>query len=108
LDAIVTRCMQPEASARFQTTAELAAAIDRLDEGGEPLPIARRITRVQLALAATVVVALLAGTWQITRWFTPAAPPAARPSVSVLIADFDNGTNDPVFEGSLEQALNVA
>ena len=28
--------------------------------------------------------------------------------MSVLIADFDNQANDPVFTGSLEQALNIA
>jgi tetratricopeptide (TPR) repeat protein len=29
------------------------------------------------------------------------------PPTSVLIADFDNQTGDPLFEGSLEQALNI-
>ena len=29
------------------------------------------------------------------------------PPTSVLIADFDNDTGDPLFEGSLEQALNI-
>ena len=39
------------------------------------------------------------------------APPAAagnREPVSVLIADFDNQAKEPVFEGSLEQALSIA
>ena len=29
------------------------------------------------------------------------------PPTSILIADFDNETGDPLFEGSLEQALNI-
>jgi len=38
----------------------------------------------------------------------PAPTAAARDPVSVLIADFDNRANDPVFTGSLEQALSIA
>lgn len=36
----------------------------------------------------------------------PAAPEQMQP-VSILIADFDNQTGDPVFDGSLEQALTI-
>ncbi len=36
----------------------------------------------------------------------PVAPEAMDP-VSILIADFDNQTGDPVFDGSLEQALTI-
>jgi tetratricopeptide (TPR) repeat protein/tRNA A-37 threonylcarbamoyl transferase component Bud32 len=107
LDAIINRCIQPDAAARFQTTTELAQILEQLDERGERLPFARRVTRAQLAAAAVAVVALLAGTWQLTRWLTP-VPEEARPAVSVLIADFENTTNDPVFDGALEQALNLA
>ena len=37
----MTRCLQPDPAARFQTTEELAADLDRLDEAGEPIPIKR-------------------------------------------------------------------
>jgi len=36
----------------------------------------------------------------------PVAPEAMDP-VSILVADFDNQTGDPVFDGSLEQALTI-
>jgi tetratricopeptide (TPR) repeat protein len=107
LDAIITRCVQPEASARYQTTAELVAELDQLDEFGNHLPFTRRVTRAQFAMAALAVVLLLAGTWQATRYLTP-LPEGAKPAVSVLIADFQNTTNDPVFDGALEQVLNLA
>ena len=38
----------------------------------------------------------------------PHSPPAARQPVLVLIADFENQAKEPVFTGSLEQALNIA
>ena len=38
----------------------------------------------------------------------PVQEAAQRDPVSVLIADFDNDANEPVFVGSLEQALSIA
>ena len=42
VDALVSRCLDPDQAKRFQTTAELVAALDRLDENGELLPITTR------------------------------------------------------------------
>ena len=107
LDAIITKCTQPDPAARYQTTAELVADFAGLDDNGERLPLAQRVTRWQLAAAAAVVVMMIGTAVGITRWLNP-VPVEAPPMTSVLIADFDNTTGDPVFEGSLEQALNVA
>ncbi len=107
VDAIVSKCVQPEAAQRYQTSAELMADLERLDDNGKRLPFTRRVTRLQLVVAGLVIVGLLAGTWQATRWFTPAAP-VEKQSVPVLIADFENTTNDPVFDGTLEQAFALA
>jgi tetratricopeptide (TPR) repeat protein len=107
LDALVTRCLQIDPAERFQTTADLAAALARLDDQGNliPEPKVRRLTPRMIAAAAVLVTGLVAGTY----WFArgPAAPAAAPPPVSVLIADFQNQTQDPVFDGLLEQALAV-
>lgn len=37
----------------------------------------------------------------------PAVETAAKEPISVLIADFDNRTGDPLFDGTLEQALQI-
>ena len=63
IDAITSRCLEPDAAKRFQTTAELQAAFDRLDENGKPLPIIRRLTRRTMAAAAILVLLLLGGTF---------------------------------------------
>jgi len=107
VDALVSTCMQLDPADRFQTTAELAAALDRLDADGQPIPepIIRRFTPRLAAAAALLVAALVGGTY----WFArgPAQPPKPPDPVSVLIADFANTTNEPVFDGLLEQALAV-
>ena len=107
VDALVTRCMQLDPAARFQTTAELAAALERLDADGNliPEPKHRRFTPRLAAAAVLLVTALVGGTY----WFArgPAQPPKPPDPVSVLIADFANSTQDAVFSGLLEQALAV-
>ena len=48
---------------------------------------------------------LLAGTW----WLASLRGPTEEPDpFSVLVADFDNRTGDPLFDGALEQALTIA
>ena len=56
------------------------------------------------------LVLLAAGTavWFAKKGGAPVPPAAAREPVSILIADFQNTANDPVFDGALEQALGIA
>jgi tetratricopeptide (TPR) repeat protein len=105
LDKIITRCIQPDAEARYKTTAELVADLDRLNADGNLLPIVRRLTRRMVVGALTVFVAVLAATW----WFArgPAVPVQHDP-VSVVIADFQNNTGDMTFDGVLEPTLKRA
>src|SRR5438552_5335294 len=44
LDAFVTCCLERDPAARFQTTAELVADLDRLDDTGELRPLATRVS----------------------------------------------------------------
>jgi serine/threonine protein kinase/tetratricopeptide (TPR) repeat protein len=107
VDALVTKCMQLDPAERFQTTAELAAALHRLDADGNliPEPKLRRFTPRIAAAAVVLVAALVGGTYWLARG--PAQPPKPPDPVSVLIADFANNTKEPVFDGLLEQALAV-
>ena len=104
LERIVMRCVQPDADARYATTAELVTDFDRLDDAAKPLPIVRRLTWRLAAAALTVFVVLLGLTWWLARG---PAPPVERAAMSVLVADFQNKTDDPVFNGALEQALTI-
>jgi tetratricopeptide (TPR) repeat protein/tRNA A-37 threonylcarbamoyl transferase component Bud32 len=104
VDRIVSRCLEPDSDQRFQTTADLRAALDRLDDDGNLLPVTRRLTRRMMVSVAALVVALLAGTW----WLASLRGPAIEPDpMSVLVADFNNQTGDASFDGALEQALVI-
>jgi tetratricopeptide (TPR) repeat protein len=101
-DALVTKAVQPDPEARFADSVALGAAFDALDDDGNLKPIEKPRARWPAVTAAMLVTALLVtGVW---RWISP-PPVAAKPPVSVLIADFQNRTGDPVFNGVVEQAL---
>ena len=102
VDRLVMRCLEPDPGARFRTTAELAAEIARLDENGVPLPVQRDLTKRLVGATALGAAVLMGATYWLTR---PLPPKPAPPLTSVLVADFDDKTNNPVFKGSLEQAL---
>ena len=105
VEALVSRCLQPDAAARFQTTAELVAALGRLDDQGVPLPEPvplRKSWRFWTA-AAVATIATVATTWLIAGRPEPPSPDP----VAVLVADFANNTGEPVFDGLMEQALTV-
>ena len=106
VDAIITRCLEPDPDKRFQTTLELQAALDRLDENGKQLPIIRRLTWRTMAAAAVVIVLLLGGTFYVTKWLS--APVKEPDPVSVVIADVQNNTGDATFDNAIAQTLRRA
>jgi eukaryotic-like serine/threonine-protein kinase len=104
-DAVVSRCLEPDSAKRYQTTEELRAALAALDEHGAPIPIKRMVSTRVLAGVMTLGVAALGGTW----WFSRGPDvPVKHDPVSVLIADFQNLSNDPAFDGTLEPMVRIA
>ena len=104
-DAIITKCLQLDPNDRFATTGELVAALSRLDDNGQliPEPVTKRFTPKMMAAAGVALVALVGGTW----WLARGNGPVEHKPVTVLIADFTNTSNDPMFSGLVEQALSV-
>jgi serine/threonine protein kinase/tetratricopeptide (TPR) repeat protein len=106
IEEIVNRCLQPDAAARYQTTAELVDALNRLDENGVPLPEPPHFLsswRFRLGAAASVIL-IVAVTWATGLLFRP-PPPVEHEAVPVLVADFANTTGDAAFNGLVEQSL---
>jgi serine/threonine protein kinase/Flp pilus assembly protein TadD len=102
LDQLITKCAEPDAAKRFQTTSELVEALERLDDNGKVRPVKRTI-RLPYAIAAAAVLLALSGyIWWATR------PPVIPEKVSVVIADFRNTTKDAAFDGTLEPMLKRA
>ncbi len=105
LDRIVTRCLAPDPAERYQTTAELEADLNRLDDQGELIPI-KRVLRLPVAVAISLLLVLLSsGIWW---YFRPPPAPVAHDPVSVVIADLQNNTGDSTLDRVLEPTLKRA
>ena len=104
VDRVISRCLDPDPEERYQTSHELEADLDRLDDEGIPLPITRLLTWRLVVASAALVAVLLGGTW----WLASLRGPTVEPEpFSVLVADFSNQTGDSSFDGALEQALVI-
>jgi tetratricopeptide (TPR) repeat protein/predicted Ser/Thr protein kinase len=103
LQRVIRKALAKEPPERYQHMKELAADLRLLRE---------RFSRPRAALppwpwvaGAALLCALLAGgAWWAARERVPAVAPEP---LSVLVADFENRTGDPVFDGALEQALGI-
>ena len=98
--------LEPDPAARFQTTAELVAALDRLDDNGEPLPLIRRLTPRLVAATAVLVIALLGR--HLCRDAARGGAASQHDPVSVVIADFQNKHRRSGFDRTLEPMLKRA
>ena len=101
LNEIVLRCLAADPEQRYANAGELANALDSWlnPEAAKPL-----YARPAFASAMAAALVLSIGG---TIWFGRTPPPAPKP-VSLLIADFENLTGEPVFTGTMEPALQVA
>ena len=107
LARILNRAMAKDTSARYPKIGEMAADIRSLLADIEPHGGGLRGWRAKvlaiggaaLILALTAIVLLRPG--------RVSAPPAGPKPVKVLIADFENRTGDPVFDGALEQTFAI-
>lgn len=102
---IVARAMAKEVNQRYSDIQELTRDLRELREevGGKMKPTVKWSL---IAAALVLVMMLLGGTWWFAR-LSPPAPVEEPQTMSVLIADFQNQTGDPVFDGALEQTLAI-
>jgi DNA-binding winged helix-turn-helix (wHTH) protein/tetratricopeptide (TPR) repeat protein len=74
-----------------------------IDEQTSPDQVSRAHAWVWAGLAAVAISALLGGTWY---WRSQRAPKLTEKD-TIVVADFENRTGDPVFDGTLKEAVAV-
>jgi eukaryotic-like serine/threonine-protein kinase len=102
LQKILRTSLAKDPSQRYASTRQLVADLEHLARRLD----GRLLTPGRIAAALVLIVAVAAPlTWLARR--PPVTPPRERPTVSLLVADLENRTGDPVFDGALEQALQI-
>jgi eukaryotic-like serine/threonine-protein kinase len=104
LRKIVARCLAIDPTERYQSCLEILRDLDAGAGRRARVPL-RRGRGLWAGLGLAAAGAGLAGWWLLGR-AAPAPPPPR--SQTVLIADFENRTSDPVFDGTLEPAFTLA
>jgi serine/threonine protein kinase/tetratricopeptide (TPR) repeat protein len=109
LSAVVSKCLERDPAARYSSIQELILELDAI-QGKRPSSVFPATAAVQPTRSrywAMAAIAVLLVAISATVWFARSRPatPQATKTVTLLVADFDNGTSDPVFDGSLESSF---
>ena len=128
VDALITKCLQPDPAARYPSLKALLAELEGLDAYGEPLsaaptgiaqePISHPVVgwqwRVKWALAAALLIAVAGLGWlfrdRLTSTAVPSTPAAIGPPISLAVLPFRNASGDPALDSlgsSLSQVLGT-
>jgi tetratricopeptide (TPR) repeat protein len=94
LERIVNRCLEEDPGRRWQTVGELEGELAALSAGARPR---KRI----VAAAAAILVLCTAGYLYLHR------APKLTTKDTIVLAEFENRTGDPVFDQTLRQGLAV-
>ena len=100
LDAAIAKALEKDRSRRYQTAAEMRADLERVRR--EMHPVRPRL-RKWLALAAVLLI-VVAGIWIYQDYRNRVTLSA---DDTIVIADVNNQTGDPVFDDALNTALRI-
>jgi eukaryotic-like serine/threonine-protein kinase len=111
LDRLIQKCLEKDRKLRYQSAAEVRTDLQRLKRDSQPgrtgvavaeSKLARKSNLWAMAVgAAAVVIALAVGGWL----FSSHKVHALTDRDAIVLADFDNTTGDPIFDGALKQAV---
>jgi len=99
LERIIAKCLESDPERRYQHASEIRADLQRLKRDTDS---GRATRRKAIVPAATAVLALCAA-----GYFYFHRAPKLSDKDTIVLADFINTTGDPVFDGTLRQAVAI-
>jgi serine/threonine protein kinase/tetratricopeptide (TPR) repeat protein len=113
LERIIAKCLEKGRNLRYQHASDIRTDLQRLKRDTESqqsaaLEVGRITPRTGRSLWITVAV-LLVGVLATGGYFLSHRPaPKLTDKDTIVLADFDNKTGDPVFDDTLKTALNIS
>ncbi len=108
LERIIAKCLEADRELRYQHASDIRTDLQRLkrDSGSPqaPSPTATRRTRWKMVLPAASAAVL---TLSVAAYVYLHRPPILTEKDTIVLADFENRTGDPVFDDTLRQGLSV-
>jgi eukaryotic-like serine/threonine-protein kinase len=111
LAQIVDTCLQIDPHKRFANAEEIVQRIETWQGPGADtrvVPGERKLPAYAKWAALGIFIVAVAAGFLLHSKFASQPVATTHPPVSLLIADFDNKTGDPVFDGTLEPMLGIA
>jgi tetratricopeptide (TPR) repeat protein len=113
LEKVIVKVLEKDRDLRFQTASELRTDLKRLqhriDSGWSvTTSAAPALRRRGWAYMSVLAFALAATFASLSRLWLGGLPPKQHAPISILIADFQNRSNDPTFDRTLEPMLKIA
>jgi serine/threonine protein kinase len=104
LERIISKCLENDCNLRYQNASEIRTDLQRLQrDTAQPRVAAGIAKRWKMIVPAAVVVLALSA----ASYFYLHRTPRLTDKDTIVLADFDNKTGDPVFDGALRQGLAV-
>ncbi|HXJ93359.1 MAG TPA: protein kinase [Terriglobia bacterium] len=104
LREVISKALQRDRALRYQNAGEMKADLECFGR----TPAARTVSPVAKRWVLALACVMAAGIVSAVYYFRAARKPVLSGKHSVVIGEFSNHTGDPVFDGTLRQALGVA
>jgi serine/threonine protein kinase len=107
LERIVSKCLETDREARYQQAADIRDDLKRIKrdtDSGRSSETPKRIVARRSMIAAVIAVATIASA---SAYLYLHRPVPLTDKDTIVLADFDNTTGDPVFDDTLRQGLSV-
>jgi serine/threonine protein kinase/tetratricopeptide (TPR) repeat protein len=112
LEEVINKCLEKDRNLRYQHASEIRTDLQRLKRDTESgrlpataVPVATSDVGMRWKLSIPVALAVVVVA--VGSYFYVHRAPKLTDKDTIVLADFDNTTGDPVFDGTLRQGLSV-